>query len=97
MENKYIRGSAKAFKSGDIAVDMLVADLEKIQNDKGYAKVIISKRQETDQYGNTHAIKINEWKPGDTPKAPVKRADVASKPSTKLSKPNYDQSDDLPF
>lgn len=101
MEKKttrYIKGGARAFKSGDIAVDILFSDVESLVNDKGYLKIIISQRREPDQYGNTHSIKLNDYQPKDS-QGGSKKAAASSKPApkqpAKLAKPNYDQSDDL--
>lgn len=95
---RYVKGSAKAFKSGDIAVDLLFSDLEDLVNDKGYVKLIISQRREEDQYGNTHSVKFNDYKPKENTGG-AKRTAASSKPApkqpAKLAKPNYDQSDDL--
>ena len=37
--------------------------LEPIQNDKGYANILIKKRKEEGKFGDTHYCIENDWKP----------------------------------
>ena len=40
-----------------------IEELQKIANNKGYINITMSKRKESDQYGNTHYFTLNEWTP----------------------------------
>ena len=44
-------------------VSLNVEKLKEIANEKWYAKVTITKNREPDQYGNTHSVTENTWKP----------------------------------
>jgi len=48
---------------------------------KKYLRVVVSKKRETDKYGKTHSVTLNDWKPGEKKEKPV----------------NTDDNDDLPF
>ena len=43
-----------------------VDKLALIKNEKGYARVTITKNREPDQYWNTHSVIENTWKPKET-------------------------------
>lgn len=61
-------------------------------NDKGYIKLCISPRRETGQYGDTHCIWLDTWKPGNKegfPKQPQPTAEQQSLPNK--------ETDDVPF
>lgn len=44
-------------------ISLNVDKLNAIKNEKGYARVTITKNREPDQYGNTHSVVENTWKP----------------------------------
>jgi hypothetical protein len=95
MAKNYIKGSFRQVTTSQgevrLIASILVSDLEKIKNDKGYAQVVIQQRQDKDQYGNTHYAFENDWKP-------EKRAEVKAAKIEKLNPPKFDESiDDLPF
>lgn len=96
MAKNYIKGSIKAYKfdnSTKLVASILVSDLAKIANEKGYANVVIQERKEADQYGNTHYMAENDYKPKEktASKAEPKKA------KEELKKPSFKQTDDLPF
>lgn len=99
MAKNYIKGSFRnyEFDNGDskMVMSVFVDDLVKIQNDKGYASVVLAERREADDYGNTHYLYENDYKPKgkaskDKPKS--KKGDL------KAPKYSEDVSDgDTPF
>lgn len=100
MAKNYIKGSFKEFKFKDggskLVASILVTDLAKIANEKGYATIVIAERKEADKYGNTHSAWENDYVPAakteEGKKAPTKKA------SDELKKPDFKEpSDDLPF
>ena len=69
MDKKNYVGSGKAIQNnyGEMLnISVNVAELAKFQNEKWYAKLTITKRKEPDQYGNTHSVVENTWKPTGT-------------------------------
>lgn len=65
-------------------------------NGAGYINLVVSPRRETDQYGNTHSVYLDTWKPkqqGGQP-APAKRE--PSKPASDEPPPTTED-DDVPF
>tara|TARA_R100001460_G_scaffold99170_1_gene142332 strand:- start:377 stop:625 length:249 start_codon:yes stop_codon:yes gene_type:complete len=67
-EKKYV-GSGK--KVGNYDLVNFSISLEKIKdstfeyNGQKYVKLTIGKKKETDQYGKTHSIWLDEWKPDE--------------------------------
>lgn len=64
----YIRWSCKAVQTqyGEILnLSIRVEDLVKIQNEKWYASISISKRKEPSQYWDTHSIVENTYRKRD--------------------------------
>ena len=99
MAKNYIKGSYKEYKfdnGSKLVASILVEDLQKIANEKGYANIVIQERKETDQYGNTHYATENDWKPEDK-KAGGKKAPAQKPVKEELKKPSFDQTDSLPF
>jgi hypothetical protein len=69
-EKRYVKkSSAKAFGDyGAIRISFKVDELE--VNEKGYVNLIVQPRKTVSEYGDTHSIMYNDWKPsGD--RAPV--------------------------
>lgn len=67
MSKTYIDGSsAKAIAGQHWEFFNLSFNLEKLSqyaNEKGYVNVTMSKRKEVGQYGDTHYMTLNDWKP----------------------------------
>jgi len=66
MDKTYIKGSFKEIdgKYGSFFnMSFKLEDLQELANDKGYINLTISKRKEVGQYGDTHSIVLNEYKP----------------------------------
>lgn len=65
-EKKYIWGSAKAVTTqyGEMMnLSLKLSDMQAIVNGKGYVSMTVMKKKETDQYGNTHYVVENSYKP----------------------------------
>ena len=78
MENKIYCGSGKekTFQDGgsSISITLDIETLQRFFKEHGFTtqqgkkkmKMNVSKRIETDQYGNTHSVSIDTWKPDPT-------------------------------
>ena len=78
MENKIYCGSGKeiTFQTGGslISITLDIETLQRFFKEHGFTtqqgkkkmKMNVSKRIETDQYGNTHSVSIDTWKPEPT-------------------------------
>ena len=91
QEKTYIKGSAKSFtfdNGGTIIRLGLNADqIKELANDKGWVNVVVKEKREVDEYGNTHYMELDTWKPSEDAK------------SSKTAKPKASKKvdDDLPF
>ena len=45
-------------------VDTLIEFVKKHVNEKGYINLIVTRRKEVGQFGETHGITLDTWKPG---------------------------------
>jgi CelD/BcsL family acetyltransferase involved in cellulose biosynthesis len=68
QKDKIYVGSGKSKFDGDqVAVSVCLSDLPKEfifeYNDKKYVKLIVQKKREADQYGKTHYVAIDTFKP----------------------------------
>lgn len=73
----YIKGSAKAVRFGDgNEIINLSLNKEELSNLPGdYCQITVKPRREADQYGNTHYVVENTYKPGEgKSKAPAPKA-----------------------
>lgn len=98
----YVKGSSKeiTFSNGGSVINL---DLkmegklfgskgEILPNEAGYVKIKISKLDKPDQYGNTHSVVENDWKPTEGYKPKAKSSSpVPAKAKVGAS------TDDLPF
>lgn len=65
-DKKYISGSARAVQTqhGEILnLSLRLADMQAIVNEKWYVNMSIMKRKEIGQYGDTHYVVENDYKP----------------------------------
>ena len=81
MEKIYV-GSGKEFgQYGDINIDICLSDLpaewrkKSEKNGKIYIKLTVSKKKEKDQYGKTHSVSVNTFKPEKQDKKETKSND----------------------
>jgi len=96
-------GKEKTFDNGGsiINVTLDVDDLAKAFKEYGWTtpgqkrkiKVNVSKGRELDQYGNTHYVVVDTWKPTATPETHSNTADVTKQDSVT----NDTFQDDVPF
>lgn len=64
-EKNYCRGTAKTVKTpyGHLFnFSINIRDLEEHADSDGWVNLTAGKRRETDQYGNTHSVWINDYK-----------------------------------
>lgn len=66
-----------------------VEKLQQYANEKGYVNVVMSKRKEPGQYGETHYFTLNEWNP--------ENSQNNSKPSQNKSNSDDISVEDIPF
>jgi len=66
-----------------------VEKLTQYANEKGYVNVVMSKRKEPGQYGETHYFTLNEWNPENNQNS--------SKPSQNKSSWEDISVEDIPF
>ncbi len=62
----YIKGNAKEITGqygSFFNISLNLDDLKQYVNPKGYVNITMSKRKEVGQYGDTHSLTLNEWKP----------------------------------
>jgi hypothetical protein len=94
MSNEKIYcGRGKTFgQYGTISVSICLDDIpaeyitKSDKNGKRYVKVNVDAKREADDYGNTHTVTVDTWKPTARP------AQVPSRPTME-----DDKSDGLPF
>lgn len=93
MSNNIYVGSAKAIQTkngGLLKLSFSEKDLQTLidnKNEAGYVNLVLSKRKEVSQYGQTHTCKIDTWKPDQ------------AKTLASQTEPNKfdDFNDDVPF
>lgn len=88
--------SGKSILKLGINVAKFKAWLDEHQNEKGYANVGVSARKEVSQYGETHTVWLDTWRPTTNQQA---RTSGGEKPLTKSEYPTtpHDDSDNVPF
>ena len=69
-----------------INLETFFESLEPIQNDKGYANILIKKRKEEGKFGDTHYCIENDWKPNKEGTA-----------NTEIVNSSSEGDEDLPF
>jgi|TARA_R110000764_G_scaffold187081_1_gene272472 hypothetical protein len=93
MEEKIYVGSGKSKFDGNlVSCSLCLTDLpaEHIYeyNNKKYIKLNVQKKKEEDQYGKTHSVSVDTWKPEP------KKEDLSAKLESFKVSPN---DPDLPF
>lgn len=75
MAEKIYVGSGKKSPQYDItSISVCLSDIPKehitkSQNGKSYVNLKVSAKREPDQYGKTHSVEVDTWKPEEKPKA----------------------------
>lgn len=67
-KKNYISGGARRVEFGDgssiINLDLKLSDINDLPvSEKGYIRLTVSERKETDQFGNTHSVYENDFVP----------------------------------
>ena len=87
----YIDGSSCKAITGQYGeffnLSFKLEELQKHVNDRWYINLVINKRKEVGQYGDTHSISLNEWTPDKSISSKTEPAKVADDISV----------EDLPF
>lgn len=69
---KYVgNGKKKEFSNGGALINISLKYADLTPNEKGYVNLVVGSKKETDQWGNTHAVWVNDFTP--TPKTEVKQ------------------------
>lgn len=98
MSNKLFCGRGKAFgQYGSIALSICLDDLpeEHIttgKNGKRYIKINVNEKREADEWGNTHSVEVDTWKPDARP-----AQQASARPVSNLRPQSEDAEQDLPF
>jgi len=91
-DKKYISGSARAVQTQHweiVNLSLKLSDMQSIVNDKWYVNMSIMKRKEVGQYGDTHYVVENDYKPKAKQEEAMQVAGFTEKSRTEL--------DDVPF
>lgn len=82
-----------------INVEKFVAFLKQHQNEKGFVNLGISERKSVGQYGDTHSVWLDTWKPEAQAQNQARpAAKAAAKPVAKpVAGDEPPESDDVPF
>ena len=105
MSNKVYVGNAKEINTNNgtlIKCGLRESDLETLRNhlnENGWVNVVVGQRRSVSQYGDTHSIWVDDWKPEQKPGNTSAGNPV---PPIQTGTPNYpdgfdDFSDDIPF
>tara|TARA_R100001463_G_scaffold42546_11_gene89126 strand:+ start:877 stop:1128 length:252 start_codon:yes stop_codon:yes gene_type:complete len=66
-EKIYVGSGTSKFDGDQVAVSVCLTDLPQEHmfeySGKKYIKLIVQKKRETDQYGKTHYVAVDTWKP----------------------------------
>ncbi|NVP17345.1 hypothetical protein HUU51_01380 [Candidatus Gracilibacteria bacterium] len=93
MAKTYIDGASCKAVNGQFGeffnISFNVEKLQQYANEKGYVNVVMSKRKEPGQYGETHYFTLNEWNP--------ENSQNNSKPSQNKSNSDDISVEDIPF
>lgn len=102
MDKIYVgNGKERKFDSGSIIgitvdVDSILREFENhgftTEQGKRKIRLDVASRRSVDQYGNSHAVTVNTWKPDNQESAPQKQAPTATPPA-----PSVDFEDEIPF
>jgi|TARA_R100000935_G_C2743138_1_gene126687 hypothetical protein len=67
IEKIYVGSGKSKFEGDQVAISVCLSDLPKDwkfeYNNKEYVKLIVQKKREVDQYGKTHYVAIDTFKP----------------------------------
>ena len=66
QEPIYVGNGIEKFNGNLIEISVCLRDVEKHKYDfkgKNYVKLKVSKKKQVDEYGKTHSVQVNLWKP----------------------------------
>tara|TARA_R110002073_G_scaffold281138_4_gene445393 strand:+ start:227 stop:484 length:258 start_codon:yes stop_codon:yes gene_type:complete len=67
MDKIYVGSGVSKFDGDQVACSLCLTDIPQEHmfeyNGKKYIKLIVQKKREADQYGKTHYVAIDTWKP----------------------------------
>jgi hypothetical protein len=101
MSDKIYCGSGKRIGTyGTVSISICLDDIPaeyktKSKNGKVYVNLNVNEKREADQYGKTHSVTVDTWKPDAPKSAPT--AQASYKPNLKQFEVNNDEPDGLPF
>jgi hypothetical protein len=105
-EKIYVGRGKKSDRFDIVSIDICLTDLpkehiKKGNNGKSYIKLNVSAKREVDDYGNTHTVTVDTWKPtqGNAPQSkPETKREYAKPTETKTPQGvSASDTDDLPF
>lgn len=74
MEKQYVgKGREKTFSNGGSLINIGI-DSAKLPppNEKGWFRLVVAPLKQTDQWGNTHTVYVDDWKPKEAqPETPA--------------------------
>jgi hypothetical protein len=78
-------------------VDEFIAFLQQNKNEKGYINLVCSKRREVGQYGDTHSLVLDTWKPSGDRKPTQATKTPSSPQSTPSEAAPVEEDESTPF
>lgn len=74
-QKKYVgNGKKKEFSNGGHLINISLKYADLTPNEKGYVNLVVGAKKENDQWGNTHAVWVNDFVP--TPKSAPKEEEA---------------------
>jgi hypothetical protein len=102
MSDKIYCGSGKRIGTyGTVSISICLDDIpteyrrKSETNGKTYVNLNVNEKREPDQFGKTHSVTVDTWKPDAPKSAPT--AQASYKPNTKQFEVDNDEPDGLPF
>lgn len=83
-QNIYVGSGVEKFNGNLIEISVCISDSESHifeYNGKKYLKLIVSKKQQVDQFKKTHSVRINTWKPEQKAQEPQRAEVIEDEPS----------------
>jgi hypothetical protein len=71
--------------------ESLIDFIKQHTNDRGYINFDVMPRKETDQYGNSHSVVLNEWKKDNF------KGEMQERPKSTTPPLTQSETDDVPF
>lgn len=76
--------------------EKIIAFIKANTNEKGYVNLQIKEKRQPDQYGNTHSVTLDTWKPTQQRQSEPARNEPAW-PKGKSDETSEDNGDSVPF